>query len=97
MEHRRAIPTVCVICRDFGRLKLRVVRVREGPDRGGVRGKVLKACRSTVAGLERSDPCSLHRRTLRLAQIFAEELVMMANEARSKRRHDRTEVPSRRR
>jgi hypothetical protein len=54
MRHRRAIRDICVVCRDFGHLKFRIGRVKEGPDRGGARGKVLRACRSIVDALERT-------------------------------------------
>jgi len=86
MRHRRAIPNICVICRDFGYVKLRVARVKEGPDRGGVRGKILIACRSIVAALERSAPCSAHKKTLRLARGIAEDLAKVADDAKAKRR-----------
>jgi hypothetical protein len=86
VRHTRSVRKVCATCRDFGHLTFRVARVKEGPDRGGVRGKILRACRSIVAGLERSSPCSAHRNTLRLARGIAEDLARVADEARSKRR-----------
>jgi hypothetical protein len=84
MRHRRGVPDICVICRDFGHLKFRIVRVKEGPDRGGVRGKVLRACRSIVDALERSAPCSAHKKTLRLARGIAEDLAQVADDAKAK-------------
>jgi len=86
MRRRQGVPDICVICRDFKRLTFRIVRVKEGPDRGGARGKVVSACRSIVAALERSAPCSAHKKTLRLARRIAEHLAWLADEAKSKRR-----------
>jgi len=95
MRHRRAIANICDICRDFGYVKLRVVRVKEGPDRGGARGKVLRACRSIVAALEQSEPCSNHRKTLRLARGIVEDLARVADEAKAKRRYVFSDATSR--
>lgn len=86
MRDRRGVPDTCIVCRDFGRLKLRIVRVKEGPDRGGARGKVFRACCAIIAALERSDPCSAHRKTLRIARGIAEDLATLADEAKPKRR-----------
>jgi hypothetical protein len=86
MMYRRGVPHICGICRDFGHLKFRISRVKDGPDRGGARGKVLKACRSFVAALERSAPCSAHKKTLRFARGIAEDLARVADEAKAKRR-----------
>jgi hypothetical protein len=86
VRRTRGVREICDICRDFGHLKFRIVRVKEGPDRGGVRGKVLSACRSIVTALERSAPCAAHKKTLRLARAIAEDLARVADEARSKRR-----------
>lgn len=78
MRNRRGTSDACAICRDFGALTFRVVRVTEGPDRGGARGKVTKACRSMVAALERSAPCPRHTKSLRLARDIVEDLTQLA-------------------
>jgi hypothetical protein len=86
MRHGRAIQDICVICRDFGHLKFRVARIKDGPDRGGARGKVLSACRSIVASLERSAPCSAHKKSLHLARGIVEDLAKLADDAKVKHR-----------
>jgi len=65
--------TLCPICRAFPRFALRVEAFKKqlDPTEGE---KLFSAACWVIAALERTRPCSAHRRTLRRARCAATEL-----------------------
>ena len=72
--------TLCPICRAFPRFALRVEAFKKQPDPAEGE-KLFSAACWVIAALERTHPCSAHRRILRRARCAARELAGFVQDA----------------